>query len=56
LSSAQVTDLVHGKRLSDVSATGALIAGLSGSGELVAVLEPAGSGLKSVVVFQGEQK
>jgi tRNA pseudouridine55 synthase len=52
----QVTDLVHGKRLSDVSTTGSLIAGISGSGQLVAVLEPAGSGLKSVVVFQGEQK
>jgi tRNA pseudouridine55 synthase len=52
----QVTDLVHGKRISDVSTTGSLIAGLSDSGQLVAVLEPAGSGLKSVVVFQGEQK
>jgi tRNA pseudouridine55 synthase len=56
LSDAQVTDLVHGKRLSDLSTTSSLIAGLSGSGQLVAVLEPAGSGLKSVVVFQGEQK
>ena len=56
LSSRQATDLVHGKRLSDVSTTGSLIAGLSPSGDLVAVLEPAGSGLKSVVVFQGEQK
>jgi hypothetical protein len=56
LSSQQATDLVHGKRLSDVSTTGSLIAGLSPSGDLVAVLEPAGSGLKSVVVFQGEQK
>jgi tRNA pseudouridine55 synthase len=56
LSSEQVIDLVHGKRLSDVSTPGALIAGLSVSGDLVAVLEPAGSGLKSVVVFQGEQK
>ncbi len=56
LSSQQVTDLVHGKKLSDVSTTGSLIAGLSPSGDLVAVLEPAGSGLKSVVVFQGEQK
>jgi tRNA pseudouridine55 synthase len=52
----QVTDLVHGKRLSDVPTTGSLIAGLSDSGQLVAVLEPAGSGLKSVVVFQGEKK
>jgi hypothetical protein len=56
LSSEQVIDLVHGKRLSDVSTSGALIAGLSASGDLVAVLEPAGSALKSVVVFQGEQK
>ena len=56
LSSEQVTDLVHGKRLSDVSSTSSLMAGLSPSGDLVAVLEPAGSGLKSVVVFQGEQK
>ena len=56
LSPQQVIDLVHGKRLSDVSATSSLIAGLSPSGALVAVLEPAGSGLKSVVVFQGEQK
>jgi tRNA pseudouridine55 synthase len=56
LSDAQVTDLVHGKRLSDFPSTSSLIAGLSGAGQLVAVLEPAGSGLKSVVVFQGEQK
>lgn len=56
LSDEQVTDLVHGKRLSDVGEQTGLIAGLSGSGDLVAVLEPVGSGLKSVVVFQGEQK
>jgi tRNA pseudouridine55 synthase len=56
LSDEQVTDLVHGKRLSDVGERSGLIAGLSGSGDLVAVLEPVGSGLKSVVVFQGEQK
>ena len=56
LSAEQVTDLVHGKRLSDVSTSSSLIAGLSGSGQLIAVLEPIGSGLKSVVVFQGEQK
>jgi tRNA pseudouridine55 synthase len=56
LSDEQVTDLVHGKRLSDVGEQTGLLAGLSGSGDLVAVLEPVGSGLKSVVVFQGEQK
>jgi len=56
LSPEQVTDLVHGKRLLDVSTSSSLIAGLSGSGQLIAVLEPIGSGLKSVVVFQGEQK
>jgi hypothetical protein len=56
LTDEQVTDLVHGKRLSDIGEQSSLIAGLSASGELVAVLEPVGSGLKSVVVFQGEQK
>ena len=56
LSAEQVTDLIHGKRLSDVGEQSGLIAGLSGSGDLVAVLEPVGSDLKSVVVFQGEQK
>jgi tRNA pseudouridine55 synthase len=56
LSDEQVTNLIHGKRLSDVGEQTGLIAGLSGSGDLVAVLEPVGSGLKSVVVFQGEQK
>ena len=56
LSDEQVTDLVHGKRLSDAGEQSGLIAGLSGSGDLVAVLEPVGSGLKSVVVFLGEQK
>lgn len=56
LSDEQVTDLVHGKRLVDTGPHSGLIAGVSGSGHLVAVLEPVGSGLKSVVVFQGEQK
>lgn len=56
LSDEQVTDLIHGKRLSDAGVQSGLIAGISGSGDLVAVLEPVGSGLKSVVVFQGEQK
>ena len=55
LSDEQVTDLVHGKRLSDTNGHSGLIAGICGSGHLVAVLEPVGSGLKSVVVFQGEQ-
>jgi tRNA pseudouridine55 synthase len=56
LSDQQVTDLVHGKRLVDTGPHSGLIAGISGSENLVAVLEPVGSGLKSVVVFQGEQK
>ena len=56
LSDQQVTDLVHGKRLFHSDSGPGMIAGLSGSGNLVAVLEPVGSGLKSVVVFQGEQK
>jgi tRNA pseudouridine55 synthase len=54
LSAQQVTDLVHGKRITDSVEHKGPIAGLSSSGSLVAVLEPAGSGLKSVVVFQGE--
>ena len=56
LSDEQVIDLVHGKRLVNSDPAPGLIAGLSVSGKLVAVLEPVGSGLKSVVVFQGEQK
>lgn len=56
LTDEQVTHLVHGKRLADIGEKSGLIAGLSGSGDLVAVLEPIGSGLKSVVVFLGEQK
>ena len=54
LTSAQVTDLVHGKRLSVAHANTGKMAGISESGKLVAVLEPVGTGLKSVVVFQGE--
>ena len=56
LSEDQVTNLIHGKRLSGVDAPDGLIAGLSPAGNLVAVLERVGSGLKSVVVFQGEEK
>jgi hypothetical protein len=56
LTDEQVIDLVHGKRLAGVESTKSLIAGLSARGNLVAVLEPVGSGLKSVVVFQGEEK
>ena len=44
------------KRLTGGGEQSGLIAGLSPLGDLVAVLEPVGSGLKSVVVFQGEQK
>lgn len=54
LSPDQVTDLVHGKRLSMANVNAGKIAGISESGKLVAVLEPVGTGLKSVVVFQGE--
>ncbi len=54
LTSAQVTDLVHGKRISSANESAGKIAGISESGKLVAVLEPVGTGLKSVVVFQGE--
>jgi tRNA pseudouridine55 synthase len=44
LTDDQVTDLIHGKRLSDAGGQSGLIAGISGSGDLVAVLEPVGSG------------
>lgn len=54
LTSAQVTDLVHGKRISSAIESAGKIAGISESGKLVAVLEPVGTGLKSIVVFQGE--
>ncbi|CAB4637877.1 unannotated protein [freshwater metagenome] len=54
LSQQQVTDLIHGKRISGESPSSPLIAGISPEGKLVAVLEAAGSDLKSVVVFQGE--
>jgi tRNA pseudouridine55 synthase len=54
LTDEQVRDLVHGKRIASKSPTKGYVAGLSGSGSLVAVLEPAKFDLKSVVVFQGE--
>ncbi len=54
LTSAQVTDLVHGKLISSANQIAGKIAGISESGKLVAVLEPVGTGLKSIVVFQGE--
>lgn len=54
LSSEEVIDLVHGKRLVGAKDQGGLIAGISPDGKLVAVLEPKDSDLKSVVVFQGE--
>lgn len=54
LTDAQVTDLVHGKKLQVEKVPSGLVAGVSGSGKLVAVLEANGSSLKSVVVFQGE--
>jgi tRNA pseudouridine55 synthase len=54
LNEQQVTDLVHGKRISGTGSSTSLIAGVSEAGKLVAVLEPVDSDLKSVVVFQGE--
>jgi tRNA pseudouridine55 synthase len=54
LDQQQVTDLVHGKRISATGSTASLIAGVSEAGKLVAVLEPVDSDLKSIVVFQGE--
>lgn len=53
LSEQEVIDLGHGKRIAREHEIG-LVAGLSNSGSLVAVLEPKGSDLKSVVVFGGE--
>jgi tRNA pseudouridine55 synthase len=54
LTESEVTDLIHGKRISGKSEVTGLAAGLSVSGKLVAVLESVKTDLKSVVVFQGE--
>jgi tRNA pseudouridine55 synthase len=56
LTDSEVTDLIHGKRISGKPDINGLAAGLSASGKLVAVLESVKSDLKSVVVFQGEKK
>lgn len=53
LTDSEVTDLIHGKRISGKSEVAGLAAGLSMSGKLVAVLESVKTDLKSVVVFQG---
>jgi tRNA pseudouridine55 synthase len=53
LTESEVTDLIHGKRISGKSEVTGLAAGLSTSGKLVAVLESVKTDLKSVVVFQG---
>lgn len=55
LTESEVTDLIHGKRISGKSEVIGLAAGLSMSGKLVAVLESVKTDLKSVVVFQGEK-
>jgi tRNA pseudouridine55 synthase len=55
LADSEVTDLIHGKRISGKQEVVGLAAGLSVSGKLVAVLESVKSDLKSVVVFQGEK-
>ena len=55
LTESEVTDLIHGKRISAKSEVTGLTAGLSMSGKLVAVLESVKTDLKSVVVFQGEK-
>ena len=55
LADSEVTDLIHGKRISGKSELAGLAAGLSMTGKLVAVLESVKSDLKSVVVFQGEK-
>jgi tRNA pseudouridine55 synthase len=54
LSASEILDLVHGKRLKNLTSVEGLVAGVSAEGKLVAVLESHGSTLKSVVVFQGE--
>jgi tRNA pseudouridine55 synthase len=56
ITDSEVTDLIHGKRISGKPEIESLVAGLSSSGKLVAVLESVKSDLKSVVVFQGEKK
>jgi tRNA pseudouridine55 synthase len=55
LADSEVTDLIHGKRISGKTEITGLAAGLSLSGKLIAVLESVKSDLKSVVVFQGEK-
>jgi hypothetical protein len=54
LSDQEVIDLGHGKKIPARGQGAGLFAGVNQSGKLVAVLEPANSDLKSVVVFQGE--
>jgi tRNA pseudouridine55 synthase len=54
LSDQEVIDLGHGKKISARGQGAGLFAGVNQAGKLVAVLEPANSDLKSVVVFQGE--
>jgi tRNA pseudouridine55 synthase len=54
LSNQEVIDLVHGKKIPAKGQGPGLFAGVNEAGKLVAVLEPAKSDLKSVVVFQGE--
>lgn len=54
LTDQEVIDLVHGKKIPAAGQTDSLIAGVSAQEKLIAVLEPADSDLKSVVVFQGE--
>ncbi|MFM7014459.1 MAG: tRNA pseudouridine(55) synthase TruB [Actinomycetota bacterium] len=53
LSMQEVVDLGHGKRITKEQESG-LVAGIGPSGKLIAVLEPKGTDLKSVVVFGGE--
>jgi tRNA pseudouridine55 synthase len=53
LTESEVTDLIHGKRITAKPEVTGLAAGLSMSGRLVAVLESVKTDLKSVVVFQG---
>lgn len=55
LADSEVTDLIHGKRISGTAELSGMAAGLSPSGDLVAVLERVKSDLKSVVVFRGDK-